>query len=101
MDGLSGVPELGFLRSRHGGAQARYHLVQGVTAVHLAVKRSEIGDFGGGSLEPLRRWLGAQWPGWASSGWTPSGWASLWEYRAAQSRQARPEEARGASWGAV
>ena len=32
-------------------------------------------------------------------GWGPSGWASLWEYRAAQSRQARPEEAQGASWG--
>ena len=31
-------------------------------------------------------------------GWAPSGWASLSEYRAAQSRQARPEEAQGASW---
>ena len=26
-------------------------------------------------------------------------WASLWECRAAQSRQARAEEAQGASWG--
>ena len=32
-------------------------------------------------------------------GGAPSGWASLWEYRAAQSRQARAEEAQGASWG--
>ena len=31
-------------------------------------------------------------------GWAPSGWVSLSEYRAAQSRQARPEEAQGASW---
>ena len=31
----------------------------------------------------------------------PSGWASLWECRAAQGRQARPEEAQGASWGAA
>ena len=29
----------------------------------------------------------------------PSGWASLWECRAAQSRQARAEEAQEASWG--
>ena len=34
-------------------------------------------------------------------GGAPSGWASLWECRAAQSRQARPEEAQGASWGAA
>ena len=34
-------------------------------------------------------------------GGAPSGWASLWEYRAAQSRQARAEEAQGASWGAA
>ena len=32
-------------------------------------------------------------------GGAPSGWASLWECRAAQSRQARAEEAQGASWG--
>ena len=31
-------------------------------------------------------------------GWAPGGWASLWECRAAQSRQARAEEAQGASW---
>ena len=44
-------------------------------------KRSEIAGFGGGS------------------GWVPSGLASSWEYRAAQSRQARPEEAQEPSWG--
>ena len=32
---------------------------------------------------------------------TPSGWASLWECRAARSRQARAEGAQGASWGAA
>ena len=32
-------------------------------------------------------------------GWGPSGWASPWECRAARSRQARAEEAQGASWG--
>ena len=33
------------------------------------------------------------------SGWALSGPASSWEYRAAQSRQVRPEEAQEASWG--
>eukprot|EP00964_Phaeocystis_antarctica_P062238 scaffold37273_cov56-Phaeocystis_antarctica.AAC.5 len=33
------------------------------------------------------------------SGWVPSGWASSWECRAAQSRQARPEEAQEPSSG--
>ena len=33
------------------------------------------------------------------SGWGHSGLASFWERRAAQSRQARPEEAREPSWG--
>eukprot|EP00964_Phaeocystis_antarctica_P039296 scaffold22481_cov49-Phaeocystis_antarctica.AAC.1 len=33
------------------------------------------------------------------SGWAPRGPASPWEYRAAQSRQARPEEAQEPSWG--
>ena len=41
------------------------------------------GDFGGGSLEHLRRWRGARWPG-----------LSPWVSRAARSRQVRPEEAR-------
>ena len=50
-------------------------------------KAVEIGDFGGGSLESPRRWL-----------WPLSGWASLWECRAAQSRQARSEDAQGGSW---
>ena len=31
----------------------------------------------------------------------PSGWASLWKYRAAQSRWVRPGEAQRASWGAA
>eukprot|EP00964_Phaeocystis_antarctica_P096583 scaffold62868_cov28-Phaeocystis_antarctica.AAC.1 len=35
------------------------------------------------------------------SGWAPRGPASSWECRAAQSRQARPEEAQEASWGAA
>ena len=35
------------------------------------------------------------------SGWAPSGLASFWEYRAAQSRQARPEEAQEPSCGAA
>ena len=57
--------------------------------------------FGGRLLErePPRRCRGAQWLGaqcgWAFSGWAFSGWASLWEYQAAQSRQARAEEAQG------
>ena len=34
-------------------------------------------------------------------GRAPSGWASLWEYRAAQSRQARPEEPQPQSCGAA
>ena len=34
-------------------------------------------------------------------GWAPGGPASPWECWAARSRQARPEEARGASWGAA
>eukprot|EP00964_Phaeocystis_antarctica_P013141 scaffold7206_cov57-Phaeocystis_antarctica.AAC.2 len=33
------------------------------------------------------------------SGWAPRGPASSWECRAAQSRQARPEEAQEPSWG--
>ena len=32
------------------------------------------------------------------SGWAPSGRASPWECRAAQNRQARPEEVQGPSW---
>eukprot|EP00964_Phaeocystis_antarctica_P153047 scaffold121129_cov33-Phaeocystis_antarctica.AAC.1 len=35
------------------------------------------------------------------SGWALSGSASSWECRAAQSRQARPKEAQGPSWGAA
>ena len=35
------------------------------------------------------------------SGWGPKGLASLWEYRAAQSRQARPQEAQEASGGSA
>merc|ERR1740124_1000094 len=31
----------------------------------LTVTGSEISDFGGSSLEPPRRWLGAQWLGFA------------------------------------
>ena len=46
------------------------------------VKGGEIGGFGGGLLEHPRQWLGAQWRG-----------LFPWECRAAQSRQARPEEA--------
>ena len=34
-------------------------------------------------------------------GGAPSGWASLWECRAALSRQARPEEPQELSWGAA
>ena len=34
-------------------------------------------------------------------GGAPSGWASLWECRAAQSHQARPEEVQEPSWGTV
>ena len=51
------------------------------------VKGSEISDFGGSKLEPPRWWRAL------------SGRASLWECRAAQSCQVRPEEAMGASWG--
>ena len=39
--------------------------------------------------------------GTRGGGGAPSGWASQWEYRAAQSHQARPKEAQGASWGAL
>ena len=47
---------------------------------------SGIGGFGGGLLEHLRQWLGAQWPD-----------LSPWASRAVQSRQARPEEAQESS----
>ena len=33
------------------------------SSTFLMVKGGEIGDFGGGSREPPRRWLGAQWLG--------------------------------------
>ena len=49
-------------------------------------KGSDTGGFGGGSLETDEAVTGA-----------PSGWASLWEYRAAQNRQAHAEESPGAS----
>ena len=51
-------------------------------------KASAIGDFGGGSLERLRPWLGPQWPG-----------PILGECRAARGRQARSEEVQELSWG--
>ena len=34
-----------------------------LSATAYTVKGSATGDFGGGSLEPLMRWLGSQWPG--------------------------------------
>ena len=46
------------------------------------VKGGEIGGFGGGWLEHPRQWLGGQWPD-----------LSPRAFRAARSRQARPEEA--------
>ena len=52
------------------------------------IKGGRIGGFGGGWKEHLRQWLGTQWPG-----------LSPWVPRAAQSRQARPEEVRGADLG--
>ena len=45
--------------------------------------------------------LEAAGSGSRGSGWAPSGPASSWECRAAQSRQARPEEAQEPSWGAA
>eukprot|EP00964_Phaeocystis_antarctica_P009505 scaffold5152_cov56-Phaeocystis_antarctica.AAC.1 len=51
------------------------------------VKRSE-----SAALEAAR-------PSTKGGGWAPSGWASPWERRAAQSRQARPEEAQAPGWG--
>ena len=53
------------------------------------MKGSRIGDLGDSSLEHPRLWLGSP---------DPTGWASLWECLAAQSHQARPQEAQGASW---
>ena len=47
------------------------------------VEGGGIGGFGGGWLEQPRQWRGAQWPA-----------PSPWECRAAQIRQARPEEAK-------
>ena len=52
------------------------------------VKGGQTGDFGGDSLEQLRRWRGAQWPGLYPGSAEPP-----------QSRQARAEQAQGASWG--
>ena len=53
------------------------------------VKASAVGGFGGGWLEHPRQWLGAQW-------------VSLFlGVLSCRNRQARPEEAQGASWGAV
>ena len=54
------------------------------------VKGGKIGGFSGGSLEHPRQWLGAPWAG-----------LFPWECPAAQSRQARPEEAQELSWRAA
>ena len=43
---------------RQGGR----HLERSIKSSGI-VKSSGIGDFGGGWLEQLRRWLGSQWPG--------------------------------------
>ena len=51
------------------------------------VKGGDIGGFAGSSTR--------------GSGWAPSGPASSWECRAAQSCQARSEEAQEPSWGAA
>ena len=59
-----------------------------VPMVHLDSQSSAIGDLGGGWLKHPRQWLGAQWPGLLP-----------WECRAAQSRQARLEEAQESSSG--
>ena len=52
------------------------------------LKGGGMGGFGGGWLEQPRQWRGAQWAG-----------LFPWKCRAALGRQARPEEAREASWG--
>eukprot|EP00964_Phaeocystis_antarctica_P100124 scaffold65821_cov25-Phaeocystis_antarctica.AAC.1 len=52
------------------------------------LKASEVGDVGGGALEHPRHKLGAPWPG-----------RFAWECQAAQSDQARPEEAHAQSSG--
>ena len=44
----------------HGGKEFRVELLD-LNGPRL--KGGEIGDFGGGSLEPPRQWLGAQWAG--------------------------------------
>ena len=62
---------------------------QGVVRAYMA-KGGGIGGFGGGWLKHLRRRLGAQWPGLLPC-----------VSRAAQSRQARPEEVQEPCWGAA
>ena len=53
------------------------------------VKRSEVGDLGGGSLEHLRLWLRSQWPGLALG--VPS----------RSERQTHTEKAQEPSWGSA
>ena len=55
-----------------------------------SVKGSGMGDFGGGSPERLRPWLGSQRPGLALGSAELQG-----------AHQARPEEAQGLGWGTM
>ena len=56
---------------RHRGGTVQWvHALEGDRVLRkvretYTVKGSEIGDFGGSSLEPPRRWPGAQWLGLA------------------------------------
>ena len=53
------------LRIRRRQLAAGPRLLDEVTLCACMVKGGEIGDFGGGSLEPSRRWRGAPWLGLA------------------------------------
>ena len=92
VNGHSGCEESSSRTCRATSASSRGTPVENLGGQKVA---ESVATFGGGELEPPRRWRGAPVAG------RPSGWASLWECRAARSRQARAEEARGASWGAA
>ena len=68
--------------SRHSNSETTRLMTGCTSSPTCVVKGGGIGGFGGGWLEHLRQWLGAQWPG-----------LSPWLSRAARSRQGRRGEA--------
>ena len=89
------------------GGRGRELEVEAARAAHLLREGEGVGDRGGRAsrLQDRKPWNRRLWraadPSSRGSGWAPSGPASPWECRAAQSRQARPEEAQEPSWSAA